>query len=250
VEKVRAKYDFDAIADQLGGESVLISLGTSKTFTSGDAVRNGKASPDDVQAFVQQALTEGSLKKYATDAQMLSSGKKDDPKPTELSGLSGEALLTLIQDWVYQMGIGVDCSGFVLQAAQKAQEARQAQAGAAGTAPPGDLDLTERYAKDFKKGTKRKPSELQPGDAWVIGSEDHWHHVTIVFDVQQKERTDKKGNKTAYIEFKAAESMGSPEHTHPGQQQTTFETAGIDKFDPLKPNWGSDYAGGNFYPIS
>jgi hypothetical protein len=202
----------------------------------------GKSTPDDVAKFVEAGQTQ--ILSYAVSK----GAKKPDghaiTATDHLTDLDSNVLQKTVQDWVHDNGIGVDCSGFVLQATIKAREAVRAKAQAQNAAVPPELSHEERSASSFRSGSARAaPTDLRVGDVWVIGTPGH--HVRIVTGV----RNAKTATNTDCIEFDTAESSGDVDATTVGPTSNTFKTASKTVFDPLTPSGHGDGAG-NFYPMN
>jgi hypothetical protein len=89
---------------------------------------------------------------------------------------------------------------------------------------PKEISHEERRARSFDEGTKvMKPSDLRPGDAWVLNS---GRHVKIVIDVRQSKNA--KGD--PIIEFDTAESAGHSTDFSKGPTQGTKQTKSLGKF--------------------
>jgi hypothetical protein len=213
---------FQSIVDALNGESALQEA-SGKMYTSGTAVSGGKSTPDDIKAFVEEAIAQGAIQSYARKWYPA----KFPPGKTDLTDLADGDLQTVIQDWVIQKGIGVDCSGFVLQAAIKARQDLQQAYTDKGLEIPaaiaGDISNQERAAKEFKvEGSERKkPTEIKVGDAWVIGTT----HVRIVSALGPE--------LASRVQFDTAESQGGSTHTDIGPTSHTWRTASKEAFEPF-----------------
>jgi hypothetical protein len=212
-------------------------------------VKVGKGTPDDLRTFIQTAVSSGAVRNFARRKKKLAKGQK-------LTDLSQADAQQVIQEWVYHHGIGIDCSGFVLQAALRAREkVRETAEGVnkwmGGTLfriPPA-IKPTERGAASFKSRRHRgakvtKPTGLHPGDAWVVGG---GAHIRIVTDVRTVKRKD--GSDT--IEFDTAESTGGSRKVTVGPAEKTWRTASKERFGTIVlvkgPKGGS--AKGPFYRI-
>jgi hypothetical protein len=201
-----------------GAKSVIQSGG--KGYGAGSAVLVGKATPDNVRQFTQEALNNGTIRKYAVQKGKLTGAK-------QLDSLSDADAQQLIQDWALANGVGVDCSGFVLQAAIRARDAVRADLTKLGV-PEGEqpkaLGHEERNAASFANGAKvAKPTDLRAGDAWVLNN---GHHVKIVTGVRQA--TNAKGDPV--IEIETAESAGDSTHTSKGPIAGTKQTKSLKVF--------------------
>jgi hypothetical protein len=201
------------------GQTSLIESG-GRRYGSGTAVRVGKATPDNVRQFVQEALDNDTIRKYAFQKGKLAGNQ-------QLSSLSDADAREVVQEWVIANGVGVDCSGFVLQAAVQARDAVRNELRGLGIPEsklPKELGHEERRAKSFDEGTKvAKPSDLRSGDAWVLNN---GRHVKIVIDVRQAKNA--KGDPV--IEFDTAESAGDSTRFATGPTQGTKQTKSLSTF--------------------
>lgn len=208
-----------AKARNKSGDTSLIQSG-GKDYGSGSAVRVGKASPEDVRQFVQAALNDGTIRAFAVQQGKLTGQQA-------LSALSDADAAQVVQDWVIATGVGVDCSGFVLQAAVRAREAVRAELRGLGVPEdqlPGALGREERNAKSFKSGPAViHPRDLRVGDAWVLNS---GKHVKIILAVRPA--TNAQGQPT--IEFDTAESAGDSTHTATGPTRKTQKAKNLAQF--------------------
>ncbi len=150
------------------------------TFTIGRAAQYGKASPGTLEDFLQHAVDEG----YVTP---------DGDR--EWADLSSDEKRSVLQDWVDQKQVGVDCSGFVahlrteIRRTVGATVERVANRGA--TAHHEIVDRVET------------PADLQPGDVWVshdTDAGDSSNHVRMVSRI-----VDQSADR---VEFEYAESAG------------------------------------------
>jgi len=219
----RTEASFTKVAKALQAKS-LVEYDSGKPYSVGMAVRVGKSTPSDVQAFVEEAAEEGLVKTYAhaTDPfkHQFPAGK------TELVDLPETTLHDVIQQWVIDKGVGVDCSGFVLQAAVAVREKIHAVAKEKGMAVPadyqGDIAHTERSAASFASGTARSaPTDIRLGDAWVIGTT----HVRIVASTPVEA--------DGQVQFDADESQGDSTHTAVGPTSHTWRTHSKTAFNPM-----------------
>ncbi|MCK5013000.1 MAG: hypothetical protein KAS66_04205 [Candidatus Omnitrophica bacterium] len=219
----------------------------SKTRFAGRAVELGKATPEDVKKFVEEALSQGIIRRYAIRIGQLRRGQ-------QLTDLGQRRLPTLIQRWVRHVGIGVDCSGFVLRAAIRAREAVRTVASIAGIPaaifglptvplPPG-ISHRERAAASFRRGPRvRRPTDLRPGDTWVVSG---GSHIRIVSTVQRITLP----NGTVVIEFTTAESSGGSRQPLPGSVARTWRTRSLRTFNPItRVGHARGARGGTFHRI-
>jgi hypothetical protein len=220
VKGARDKSDFDDIADSVNATgSTSLLEGGGKKRKSGRAVQYGKSTPQEVEQFVQQALDNGTIQTYA-----IQQGKM---KANQQLGDLGDAAGEVVQSWVIDNGVGVDCSGFVQQAAIHARDAVRSELQGMGIPQdklPKSIKHEERNAASFADGAEVKhPADLHPGDAWVLNN---GKHVKIIMEVRQA--TNDKGD--PIIEFDTAESSGDSTHTATGPTQKTVKTNSLTQF--------------------
>ena len=225
VTKARKASKFSGIKKALkkNGDISLMQTGKGKAMDSGFAVEYGKGTPEDVRLVVQEAINSGAIKRYAVSKNKMKSGQT-------LGDLNAVTLHEVTQQWIYDNGVGVDCSGFVVQTQVNAREKVRTELATLGVAEselPPEISSKVRNAKSFKKETAvGKPSELRPGDAWVTPS---GGHIRIVTDVRQ---TTRKGKDI--IEFDTAESSGGSASREKGQISKTRKTGGLDDWGRIK----------------
>jgi len=174
----------------------------------------------------------GVIERYARHQRRLSNGQ-------QLTGLPPALLAAVIQDWIADTGVGVDCSGFVLQAAIRARDAVRRESGRRGVPAPPEVDHKERYAVAFCEGPAvRSAGELRPGDAWVLGTE----HVRIVSSVLRV---------GGQLQFSSAESSGTSTSPTPGLVSRTWLTRDLERLHPIALAAGPATAasGGSFHRI-
>jgi hypothetical protein len=188
----------------------------------GRAVELGKATPEDIKKFVEEALSQGIILRYAIRIRQLRQGQ-------QLTDLGQRRLQTLIQRWVRHVGIGIDCSGFVQVAAIRAREAVRTTALAAGflgfPTVPLLPEVSHRERDILRRGPRvRRPTDLRPGDAWFVGG-----HMRIVSTV----RRITLPNGRIVIEFTTAESSGGSRQPLPGPVARTWRTRSLRAFNPI-----------------
>jgi hypothetical protein len=231
----REKSDFNAIINTLKQQNCksLIMTSPGNPYSCGRAVQYGKSTPSDIKAFVEVAFSKGIIEDYALRKNLIQKGQK-------LIFLTETNIQDIVQRWMKDTGVGVDCSGFVQQAAIEARESERKAAmtlnellklaGSQNFVPvPSELSKIERSAASFRSGPKvAHPSELIPGVAWVVKSDDFWHirMVTAVRNVTL-------GNGTETIEFDTEESAGGSTRSYPGPIKRTWKTFDSKKFDPI-----------------
>ena len=207
--------EFGAIVEALRRHQSLLEPGhEDRRYSAGRSVEVGKATPGDIKRFVEQALKLGVIERRARRRGELLAGQ-------QLTDLSPPTLKAVIQEWIADTGIGVDCSGFVLQAAIRAREAVRREAAARGVAVPPHIGHKERSAAAFAGGAAvSTPRDLRPGDAWVLGEE----HVRIVSSVRTVRH---------HVRFQTAESSGSCTQSSPGLVARTWRTSDLDNLHPI-----------------
>lgn len=137
---------------------------------------HGKATPENIQGILQQALDQGLI------------APQDEARP------SADDLET----WLRTHGVGVDCSGFVSQALNRVLARTRAAAGQEGPSP--EIRLGAAALKGGSRGFARVgagggcegPRCLQPGDTMFIPG-----HIRIVTNVAERD---------GGVEFSTAES--------------------------------------------
>jgi hypothetical protein len=236
-EDERATAGFNSIIRALrdeGGTSLL--TGGTNTRTAGRAVELGKATPDDVRRFIQEAIDNGTMRRYA-----ISEGEITNTQ--ELTDLSAADLQTLIQNWVMTTGVGVDCSGFVQQTLVRSREAVRDELLALGvpeSALPAEFSRAERNAASFQNEPRiTVPTELKVGDVWVVSN---GGHIRIVVEVRQIE-----DNGQQVIEFDTAESSGDSVSSSPGPTRRTWRTNGLANFTGTHKVGETGGQGGTFH---
>jgi hypothetical protein len=256
-QRARAHYrnrrrlaDFQAIkrAIRQSGEISLIESSAGGRLFAGRAVEVGKGTPEDIKTFIDEALRQGVILRYAIRRGVLNRGQ-------QLIDLGRGPLQNLIQQWIRHVGIGVDCSGFALQAAIRAREDVRAAAEffnqmAAILGLPGRFQVPPevahriRNARSFTGGPRvGAPTDLRPGDAWVVSG---GRHIRIVTDV--REITNPDGSQL--IEFDTAESSGGSTQPLPGPVARTWRTHSRATFDPItRVGGGGGNVVGSFHRI-
>ncbi|MCA9972816.1 MAG: hypothetical protein KC425_21515, partial [Anaerolineales bacterium] len=205
------------------GDDSQMQTGAGKTMNSGFAVEYGKGTPEDIHRVVQEAVHSGAIEKYARANGKLQAGQA-------LGDLAAGTLQSVTQQWIYDNGIGVDCSGFVVQALANARQkvrAELAGLGVAASALPPEIGMRVRNAKSFKAETAvTKPADLRPGDIWVTPT---GSHVRIVTRTRRTTLKDKEN-----VEFDTAESSGGSASRETGQIPGTHKTASLDDWGAVK----------------
>ncbi len=248
--KARRQQNFSAIVNALRKRKELSIIRSSKdkALNKGRAVEVGKGSPDDIKAFVEEALSQDIIKRYGVSIGAMTENQ-------QLIDLPKSNIQILIQDWMRQTGIGVDCSGFVVQAAYHAREAIRADLETKNQSLEardssdrydiaGARELKVRNAQSFTSGQEvESPIDMRPGDAWVVSN---GSHIRIVTSIQQFT----KGDGVGAIRFETAESSGSSKQAMPGPTRRIWKTFSIDTFEPIKRVDGSGgNVEGSFYRI-
>ncbi|HEX5838896.1 MAG TPA: hypothetical protein VFY26_13765 [Anaerolineales bacterium] len=221
--------DISSALERRGELSVL--EGSRGPRFSGRAVELGKASPEDIKAFVEEAIAQDIIRDYAIRRRAITARQ-------DLIDLAPAVLQALIQRWMRETGIGVDCSGFVQQAAIRAREQERERisainsiTGMFGVPPiplPPEISPVERSARSFRSGPRvRQPRDMRPGDAWVMAGGGHIRIVTAV-----REAVISGGTNT--IEFDTAESSGGSTQPDPGPFARTWRTRSLTRFEPIR----------------
>ncbi|MFQ5418810.1 MAG: hypothetical protein ACE5EY_00460 [Anaerolineae bacterium] len=238
----RDEADFRAIIRALrerhGRMSMIEGAGGARTV--GRAVELGKATPDEVRLFIEEGLAQGSIQRHALQNNSLLPDQ-------QLIELTEHDLTTVIEDWINDTGVGVDCSGFVMQAAIHAREDVRAALTATGVPAdqlPAEIGHQERRAQSFSSGPQvSSPANLRPGDAWVVSG---GGHIRILGNVRTVTLPD--GSET--IEFETAESSGGSTQAAPGPVGRTWRTRSTTHFNPITREGHTGGAiGGSFHRI-
>jgi hypothetical protein len=229
----RRTANFRAIVRELRRRGAVSTIRSSsgRELSAGVAVEVGKGTPEDIKLFVEEAIGQGAVRRYAIAQGAIGGGQR-------LTDLALEPLQALLQRWIYHVGVGVDCSGFVLQAAIRAREAERDAIGMLnlvggmfGMAPvplPPERSRTIRNAASFARGPRvRTPADLRPGDAWVVTGGGHIRIVSAVREVTLEDGT-------VTIEFDTAESSGGSTQPEPGPVARTWRTRSRARFHPIK----------------
>jgi len=198
VKAARKAAGFGQIADTIDDHLSELKGGSNKKgyrfLGAGRAVEVGKATPEDIELFMNKAAERGEFHNYGRQEGVLKEGG-------QLVELGEEALQSLIQDWMYATGVGVDCSGFINIALVRAREKVREEMRAAGV-PEEDLpkSLARMQRPKLNKDAEvTNPAELRPGDVWVTNN---GGHVRVIMHVSEK--VDDSGDEV--IEFITAES--------------------------------------------
>ena len=177
-----------------------------------------------MRRFVEEAVQNGTIRRFAIAQGTLAANG-------ELESLDNAQVTHIIQEWVYTTGVGVDCSGFVLQALIRAREAVRAELTALGVPAnqvPTEVSHQERSARSFRDLPRvPSPTSLRPGDAWVVHA---GGHIRIVVDVRQTTLA----NGRAAVEFDTAESAGGSTSSRTGQVRRTWQTRNLQDFRGLE----------------
>lgn len=191
VKAARKAAGFDRIANSLGDQLSELN-GKAGRLTAATAVKFGKATPEDLAAFMDQVVSVGAIHKFGREKRLLKEGDL-------LVDLDPDSLQKLIQDWMFSVRAGVDCTGIINIALVRAREKVREEMRAAGI-PEEELPKSlGRGQRPVKGDEVTKATDLRPGDIWVTREGEH---VRIVMEAH--EGVDKKGNPV--IEFKTAES--------------------------------------------
>ncbi len=125
---------------------------------------HGKSTPEEIQTVLQTALDEGKIPTLEG---------KTHPDGDDLRA------------WLVKYGVGVDCSGFVVQALNEVMAELQGLSGATSDAPA--LSMGEKNATALTGGQTgfralTRPGDLRPGDTMGISG-----HIRVVMGVEQSE---------------------------------------------------------------
>lgn len=205
------------------------------SVTGGHAVEYGKASPSDLEVFIQEAYNQGAVENYV----------RTNPPDEDTEQAK-------IQHWINQVGIGVDCSGFVahmltqirgekvddedfdegdLPASTRNREGdRLAEEGEVTVSNRGAADFNlhegrnaeyveDEVADEYKRETIE---ELRPGDVGIKGS---LGHVVMVAEITHDD---------GEYEVKTAESGSRGSRDEEGVQERTFT---VEELDNLKDGY-------------
>jgi hypothetical protein len=205
----RRSLGFNTVVDELnrtGGHSVLLGrnaeTGELEPLPRGRAVDLGKATPEDIRLFVEEALRLGVIRRFAIQLRVIRPGQTQD-----LVDLDRNVLQGVIQDWIYSTGVGVDCSGFVQLTTIQLR-------GETGSQLSNEIPASQLHAARFASYPEATPYDLRPGDAWVVANGDHIRMISAIlrrdFDAQ-------------ILEFRTAESSGGRDDPRPGQISRTWQ---------------------------
>jgi hypothetical protein len=238
VAPARKAAGFGEIADAIDDNLSELMGGNNKKgyyqLRAGRAVELGKATPEDIELFVNQAVKSGEIRSYGQRQGVLKEGE-------QLVSLGNEALQGLVQDWMYATGVGVDCSGFISIVLYRAREKVRQDMLAAGVPEdelPRSLHRLQRPQLKKKKALSA-PTELRPGDVWLTAD---GGHVRVI--MQAYESVSKAG--TPIIEFITAESTTTG---ITGPFEKKWQTGGLKSFKPIKNIAGGGPKDGSFYRV-
>lgn len=227
----REAAGFKNISKALGDQLSELN-GKNGRLSAGRAVTYGKASPEDLGLFIDKALAQGSVHKYGRQEGKLGEGDL-------LVDMDDGALQGLIQDWMYAVRAGVDCTGLANIALIRAREEvrdRMREAGVPEEELPRELARRQRPAKGKEV---KKASDLRPGDIWVTNN---GAHVRLVMEVG--EGTNPKGK--AVIVFSTAESATGDAL---GPTDKRWRTRSLSKIQKIRNIEGGGTRDGNFYRV-
>ena len=243
-EPKRATSGFNEVVASLQRRDLksIIQSTRGDSLSAGHTVRFGKATPDDLRKFVQEAVDQGVLRQVAE---------------TDVNGpvvdLEEGDLQDAIQKWINYNGVGVDCSGFVLYAMIRVREQLRSAAETNNQllewsrvphrfSVPEPFDHRIRNARSFIEGPEvTSPVELRPGDAWVTRSRAHIRIVTAVREVTLADGTNT-------FEFDTAESTSVG--VQPGPIARTWRTESTTAFHQITDKKGASAGGhGTFHRI-
>jgi hypothetical protein len=244
LQTARKKKSFRKIIKALDKPIANGLKGKTKPLPAGRAVQVGKASPADIKAFVEKAIAEKVIEEYAGEIGKLEAGRK-------FIDLPDADLQEVIQGWMQRTGVGLDCNGFVQQALIQMREDERAVisvinsiTGAFGlpaVSLPAEIEHKIKAVGSFKtKQIVKTPTNLRPGDVWVMTDDVHIRIVTKVRTVMNE-----RGRPA--VEFDTAESTLSS-GLDPGPVARTWQTDSLTKFRPIKRN-GHEVDEGTFHHI-
>ena len=234
--RARQQAHFNQIVRAARAQSSITSGGGAR-LSAGATVRFGKATPDDVRVFLQAAVDRGEIQRYARRTGALGRGQ-------DLVDLGPTRLRDLVQGFARHVGVGVDCSGFMVHAAAEARRNVRALAGGLNALlgivgsgrqfeVPAEPSTRVRGAAGFTSGPRvTSPTHLRPGDAWVVSGGGHIRMISAVRRVEVR-----PGVST--VEFDTAESSGTSTSTTPGPVAKTWRTASLTALEPISPVGGA-----------
>lgn len=238
VKAARKTAGFGQIADAIDDQLSELMGGSNKKgyrpLGAGRAVEVGKATPEDIELFMNKAVERGEIHNYGRREGRLKEGGK-------LVDLGDETLGALIQDWMYATGVGVDCSGFINIALVRAREKVRKKMRAAGVPEeelPKSLARMQRPRLNKKKEVT-DPTELRPGDVWVTNKATH---VRVIMSAH--ESVNEAGEPV--VEFTTAESTTTGDT---GPTEKKWHTGSIKSISRIKNISGEGTTDGNIYRI-
>lgn len=235
--QARQDAHFSQIVRSLRGRMSTITNRKGDPLSAGNRIRFGKGTPDDVRAFLQAAVDLGKLTRYARRQGALRRGGV-------LVDLDPARLERLVQEFALDVGVGVDCSGFMIHAGAEARRNVRTVAGwmnslseliglGARYEVPAEPRTHDRGAADFRSGPRvATPIDLRPGDAWVVSGGGHIRMISAVRRVEI-------GPGVETLEFDTAESSGTSTSTSPGPVAKTWRTASLARFGRIAPVGGA-----------
>lgn len=231
LKRARSASNFEKIRSALSEEVSLIKTAVGSEVGPGLQVELGKATPEDLKRFIQQAIEDGRVETWAKSTGKLGKGKS-------LTTLKQSRLQNVIQEWVHDAGVGVDCSGLVVDALVKAQTALRTGAKSINKVMD-TFGVERRYEVPSKTSRKTRPasgftsepqvptpSDLRPGDVWVVRGQEH---IRIVQQTKPVEE--------GHVKFWTAESTTAGKVTGPAEkvwQTTSVKDSKKVKVDPFK----------------
>jgi len=230
VKNERQRVSFGRIVKALNEEtSVMVSDGGGSR-SAGQTVQYGKATPVDVKKFVEKAIELGIITRYSRKKGKLTRDQK-------LIDLPDVQIQEIIQKWINETRVGVDCSGLVAQAALRAEQTRGALLGPPKSPLPSTARI--RNAQSFANGPRvNQPTDLRPGQAWVVKG---GGHIRMVAEVDARE---------SHVEFVTVESAGDSQGG-PGPTRRKWRTKNLEQFHRITLIEGptGNPRGGTFHEI-
>jgi hypothetical protein len=231
----RQEANFNRIIGSLRNQKriSIIKSEEGRALTSGRAVELGKGTPEDIRLFVQEAVSNGTIENYGISKGKLLPGQL-------LVDLPLNDLSQLIENWMEYTGVGVDCSGFVLQAAKHARQALRSSISSFNSFHaiigtdfqyeiPAEVRENIRNASSFTNGPEvTSPIYIKPGDAWVTPDR---RHIRIVIEAYRATKPDG----TPCFEIVSAESSGGGTQPLPGPVRRVWQTFSLETITPLTP---------------
>ncbi len=229
------------------GHVSIVQSSTGGSLSSGRAVELGKGTPDDIRLFVQEAVNNGTIEQFARANGYIRDGE-------QLMVLPAWLIQVAVQHWMQETGVGVDCSGFVLQATHNARQALINHINDCNAMfmemglnfaynVPDPTDINVRSAASFRgEPAVGTPLNLRPGDTWVVSE---GGHIRVIIEVREVLKADA----TEAIEFVTAESSGGSTSPNPGPIRKTWQTHSLTELNPITNISGGGDSEGSFHRV-